>query len=169
MKFIYWHEWDAQQHLWLMWWSTKCPNLWLTESESRDAVHIPFIEILGGARMRSDGAGTDPIAGWEPNGCPGGRHLQCAKWKVEGPNISNQAHAGLMTGEKRRALMNHDTYLQHEFMNLIESCKDNHLTQIRLNFHLRKSWLIELFTELLGFIAFPSIKWKVYKHPPVRV
>ena len=43
------------------------------------------------------------------------------------------------------------TYLQHVFMNLIESYKDEHyLTQIRLNCHLRKSWLIELFPELPG-------------------
>ena len=36
------------------------------------------------------------------------------------------------------------TYLQHVFMNLIESYEDIHyLTQIRLSCLLHKSWLIE--------------------------
>ena len=58
-----------------MWQSTKCPNLQLTESEPRDAAHIPFIEILGRAHMHSDHTGTDPVARWEPNGYPGGCHF----------------------------------------------------------------------------------------------
>ena len=60
-----------------MWRSTKCPNLWPTESEPRDVARTSFIEILGGARMRSVRAGADPIARWNPDGHPGGSHLQC--------------------------------------------------------------------------------------------
>ena len=46
-----------------MWQSMKCPNLRLKESEPRDVVHIPFIEILGGAHMRSSHAGMTPLLG----------------------------------------------------------------------------------------------------------
>ena len=103
--FIFWHVMGIQ---------TKCPNLRLTESEPRDVAHIPFIKILGGVRMSSDGTGTNPVVRWEPNGRPGGRHLQCVKQKVERPNVSNKAHAGLTTVARQprwgkwRALMNHN-------------------------------------------------------------
>ena len=80
-----------------MWWSTKCPNLWLSESESRGAVRTCFIENLGGAHMHSGCTGTDPIARWKSNGHPGGCHLQYVTWRVEQRSASNQVHMGLMT------------------------------------------------------------------------
>ena len=46
-----------------MWQSTKCPNLRLTKSEPRDAVHISFIEILGGVHMCSIQANADSLLG----------------------------------------------------------------------------------------------------------
>ena len=60
-----------------MWQSTKCPNQWPTESEPQGEVRTSFIEILFGVRMRGICAGTDPIARWNPDGCPGDSHLQC--------------------------------------------------------------------------------------------
>ena len=60
-----------------MWQSTKCPYLWPTESGPRDAVCTSFIEILGGIHMHGIHAGTNPIARWNPDGHPGGSHLQC--------------------------------------------------------------------------------------------
>ena len=59
-----------------MWWSTKCPNLWPTESEPRDAARTSFIEILGGVCMCGIHAGADHVARWNPDGHPGGIHLQ---------------------------------------------------------------------------------------------
>ena len=99
-----------------MWRSTKCPNLWLTESEPRDAARTSFIENLGGAGMHSGCIGTDPIARWKSNGCQGGCHLQYVMRRVEQRRAGNQVHTGLMTiarqpGQgKWRAPMNHDTY-----------------------------------------------------------
>ena len=46
-----------------MWQSTKCPNLWLTESELRDVAHTSLIENLGGACMHSSCTGADPLPG----------------------------------------------------------------------------------------------------------
>ena len=60
-----------------MWQSKKCPNLWLTKSEPRDAVRTSFTEILGGVCMRGIHADINPIAKWNADGSPGGSHLQC--------------------------------------------------------------------------------------------
>ena len=73
-----------------MWRSTKCPNLWLTESEPRDVAHTSFIENLGGVHMHSGCAGTDPIARWKSDGHPGGCHLQYVTWRVEQHSTGNQ-------------------------------------------------------------------------------
>ena len=50
---------------------------WPTKSEPRDVAHTSFIEILGGARMHGIRTGAEPIARWNPDGYPGGSHLQC--------------------------------------------------------------------------------------------
>ena len=99
-----------------MWQSTKCPNLWLTESEPRDAMCTSFIENFGGAHMHSSCTDTDPIARWKSNGRPGGCHLQYVMQRGQQCRTSNQVCMGLMTvarqpGQgKRRAPINHDTY-----------------------------------------------------------
>ena len=79
-----------------MWWSMKCPNLQLTESEPRDAARTSFIENLGGACMYSSRAGADPIARWKSNGHPGGCHLQYVTQRVEQGSAGNQVCMGLM-------------------------------------------------------------------------
>ena len=99
-----------------MWQSTKCPNLWLTESELRDVARTSLIENLGGAHMHSSCTGANPIARWKSNGHPGGCHLQYVMWRVEQHRAGNQVRTGLMTvarqpGQGERwAPMNHDTY-----------------------------------------------------------
>ena len=80
-----------------MWWSTKCPHQWLTESEPRDAVCTSFIENLGGAHMCGSRAGADPIARWKSNGCPGGCHLHYVMQRVEQCSAGNQVRTGLTT------------------------------------------------------------------------
>ena len=57
-----------------MWWSLKCPDQWLTESEPRGMVCTAFIENFSGAHMCDACAGTDPLllggVKWLPRGPP---------------------------------------------------------------------------------------------------
>ena len=102
-----------------MWWSMKCPNLQLTESEPRDAACIPFIEILGGALQA-----PTPLLGGDQMATLGAAicNALCERWSGLAP--VTKPHAGLTTVArqpgwgKRLALMNHDTSISDSDSNI---------------------------------------------------
>ena len=132
-----------------MWQSTRCPNLWLTESEPRDVVRIPFIENLDGACMCDDWPlllGGSQMATLEAAIC----NALCERWSSVAP-VTNSIYVWLTSGDS--SFLSSSTFsMLHPFFNVA-------LMFLRTSSSIWKSISVRLvkLDKIVGMYSFSSM------------